>query len=136
MLPPIPCPDPQPPTPTESNPWQREHEEALAAELEEARRQEQKLQQELEAEEEARLGLDEQYNSLQEEVEGKTRKLKKLWGKFKTAQVCVPHHCDAFGPQMPPSSGPSGGEAAVGEIPRAPCQHTSSKLRVTRGCGP
>ena len=62
-------------------------EEALAAELEEARRQEQTLQAELEAEEEARLGLDEQYNSLQEEVEGKTRKLKKLWGKFKTAQV-------------------------------------------------
>jgi len=68
---------------------QREMEAQLDSELEERRREEQRLAEEVEKEEEARLGLDEQYNSLQEEIEGKTRKLKKLWGKFKTAQAEV-----------------------------------------------
>ena len=40
----------------------------------------------MEEEEEARLGLEEKYSSLQEEVEGKGRKLKKLWTKYKAAQ--------------------------------------------------
>jgi len=39
------------------------------------------------ADEEAKLGLVESYATLQDEVEGKTRKLKKLWTKYKAAQV-------------------------------------------------
>lgn len=108
---------------------QRELNLQLDAELEERRREEQRLAAEVEAHEEAKLGLDEQYNSLQvanhpsskadrtrrwngrvarsavlctfdelslielvarlvqEEVEGKSRKLKKLWAKYKTAQA-------------------------------------------------
>ena len=71
---------------------QRELEEELA----ERRRQEQQLAAELEAEEEARLGLEEQYSSLQEEIEGKTRKLKKLWGKYKAAQAEVQDQQNEF----------------------------------------
>ena len=44
------------------------------------------MQKRMEEEEEARLGLEEKYSSLQEEVEGKGRKLKKLWTKYKAAQ--------------------------------------------------
>ena len=45
------------------------------------------MAREVEVQEEAKLGLEEQYSSLHEEIEGKTRKLKKLWAKYKTAQV-------------------------------------------------
>lgn len=44
---------------------QRETAAKLSAELEERRREEQRLAAEVEAHEEAKLGLDEQYNSLQ-----------------------------------------------------------------------
>eukprot|EP00967_Tisochrysis_lutea_P101627 scaffold152627_cov27-Tisochrysis_lutea.AAC.3 len=55
-------------------------------------------------EEEKRLGLEESYATLQEEVEGKTKKLKKLWSKYKAAQaeikdvqVCVSLSCRSGG---------------------------------------
>jgi len=68
---------------------QAEEQRRLEEEREERRRQEQALAAQVEAEEEARLGFDEKYNSLEEEIEGKTRKLKKLWAKFKSAQAEV-----------------------------------------------
>ena len=45
------------------------------------------IAEKLEAEETARLGQEEQYGSLQEEIESKTKKLKKLYAKFKAAQA-------------------------------------------------
>ena len=59
----------------------------LEEEEQEQRRVEQALAEQIEAEETARLGQEEQYNSLQEEIEGKTKKLKKLYAKFKAAQA-------------------------------------------------
>ena len=56
-------------------------------EIEARRREEESLKQQLEAEEEARLGQEEHYSTLQEEVEAKTQKLKKLFAKFKAAQA-------------------------------------------------
>ena len=56
-------------------------------ELQERRRQEEDMSKRLEEEETARLGQEEQYNSLQEEIEAKTKKLKKLYTKFKAAQA-------------------------------------------------
>jgi len=53
--------------------------------LEERAEREQELAQELAEKEEERLRLDEQYSSLQDEVEDKTNKLKKLWTKYQTA---------------------------------------------------
>ena len=61
-------------------------EAAKAEQLAEQRAREQEMQKRMEEEEEARLGLEEKYSSLQEEVEGKGRKLKKLWTKYKAAQ--------------------------------------------------
>ena len=70
------------------NLMEQEEEQRLAAsameeEIAERKRQEQELLSEQELEEEARLGMEEHYNSLQEEADAKTRKLKKLWGKYK-----------------------------------------------------
>ena len=50
----------------------------------------------MEEEEVSRLGVEEQYNSLAEEIEGKTRKLKKLFGKFKAAQAEIKDLQDEF----------------------------------------
>eukprot|EP00964_Phaeocystis_antarctica_P050881 scaffold29632_cov50-Phaeocystis_antarctica.AAC.1 len=61
----------------------------MEEEIAERKRQEQELLSEQELEEEARLGMEEHYNSLQEEADAKTRKLKKLWGKYKGAQAEV-----------------------------------------------
>jgi len=54
-------------------------------ELEKRQEQEEELAKELAEKEEERLRLDEQYSSLQDEVEDKTNKLKKLWTKYQTA---------------------------------------------------
>lgn len=51
-------------------------------ELEERRRQEKELARELAEKEEQGLVMEEQYVSLQDEVEVKTKKLKKLWSKY------------------------------------------------------
>ena len=55
-------------------------------ELEERKRQELELARELAEKEEATLLMEEQYSSLQDEVEVKTRKLKKLWTKYQAAK--------------------------------------------------
>ena len=60
----------------------REQQKAIEArKLEEVR-----LQQALEEEQTKRLGQEERYNSLAEEAESKSRKLKQLWSKFRAAQ--------------------------------------------------
>lgn len=53
--------------------------------IEEQKRQEMLLARELAEREDSNLLLEEQYASLQEEVDDKTRKLKKLWSKHKAA---------------------------------------------------
>jgi kinesin family protein 3/17 len=55
-------------------------------ELRERQTQEVRLARELAEKEEANLQLEEHFSSLQEEVEVKTKKLKKLWTKYQTAQ--------------------------------------------------
>jgi kinesin family protein 3/17 len=55
------------------------------AELQERQMQEAKLARELSEKEEMNLQLEEHFSSMQEEVEVKTKKLKKLWSKYQTA---------------------------------------------------
>jgi Kinesin motor domain len=62
-------------------------------ELEERRRQEEALARELE---EANLMIEEQYTSMAEEVEAKTRKLKKVWNKLQAAQAEARDLADEF----------------------------------------
>ena len=61
-------------------------------ELRDRQEQEARMARELAEKEEANLQLEEHFSSLQEEVEVKTKKLKKLWTKFQSAtreaQVC------------------------------------------------
>lgn len=54
-------------------------------ELQERMLQESKLARELAEKEEMNLQLEEHFSSLQEEVEVKTKKLKKLWAKYQGA---------------------------------------------------
>jgi kinesin family protein 3/17 len=54
-------------------------------ELQERQMQEAKLARELSEKEEMNLQLEEHFSSMQEEVEVKTKKLKKLWSKYQTA---------------------------------------------------
>lgn len=54
-------------------------------ELRERTMQEAKLARELAEKEEMNLQLEEHFSSLQEEVEVKTKKLKKLWAKYQAA---------------------------------------------------
>lgn len=54
-------------------------------ELRERQQQEARLARELAEKEEANLQLEEHFSSLQEEVEVKTKKLKKLWAKYQGA---------------------------------------------------
>jgi len=56
-------------------------------ELEERKRQEMLLSRELAERQEAQLVAEDQYSSLQEEVEAKNKKLKKLWAKFQQAKT-------------------------------------------------
>lgn len=53
--------------------------EESARELEERKRKEEELRKQLEEKEQERLDIEEKYSSLQEEVAGKTKKLKKVW---------------------------------------------------------
>ncbi|KAL3880211.1 hypothetical protein ACJMK2_032468 [Sinanodonta woodiana] len=50
-----------------------------AKELEERKKREEELRRKLEEKEQERLDIEEKYSSLQEEVAGKTKKLKKVW---------------------------------------------------------
>lgn len=54
-------------------------------ELRERQQEEARLARELAEKEEANLQLEEHFSSLQEEVEVKTKKLKKLWSKYQAA---------------------------------------------------
>lgn len=54
-------------------------------ELRERQQQEAQLARELAEKEEAALQLEEHFSSLQEEVDVKTKKLKKLWQKYQAA---------------------------------------------------
>ena len=65
-------------------------------ELRERQMQEAALARELAEKEEANLQLEEHFSSLQEEVEVKTKKLKKLWGKFQQAQREVKEQEEEF----------------------------------------
>ena len=63
----------------------QEHELRKATiELEERRRQELELARELEKREEDQILVEEQFESLQDEVDAKSRKLKKVWSKYQT----------------------------------------------------
>ncbi|XP_040261690.1 kinesin-like protein KIF3A isoform X1 [Bufo bufo] len=55
-------------------------------ELEERRRRAEKLRKELEEKEQERLDIEEKYTSLQEEAQGKTKKLKKVWTMLMAAK--------------------------------------------------
>lgn len=72
---------------------QEEELRAAQMELEERRRQEEALARELE---EANLLIEEQYASMAEEVEAKTRKLKKVWNKLQSAQAEARDLADEF----------------------------------------
>nr|XP_039263743.1 kinesin-like protein KIF3A [Styela clava] len=48
-------------------------------ELQERRDQQEELRKQIEEKEAERINIEEKYNSLQEEIQGKTRKLKKIW---------------------------------------------------------
>ncbi|XP_041444665.1 kinesin-like protein KIF3A isoform X3 [Xenopus laevis] len=55
-------------------------------ELEERRKRAEKLRKELEEKEQERLDIEEKYTSLQEEAQGKTKKLKKVWTMLMAAK--------------------------------------------------
>ncbi|XP_055015500.1 kinesin-like protein KIF3A isoform X1 [Boleophthalmus pectinirostris] len=66
-------------------------------ELEERRRRAEQLRKELEEKEQERLDIEEKYTSLQEEAQGKTKKLKKVWtmlmaAKSEMADLQQEHH--------------------------------------------
>lgn len=64
--------------------------------IQEQRRKERELQKELETRQEQQLQAEESYASLQEEVDVKTRKLKKLWGIVQSAKQEVSDLQDEF----------------------------------------
>ncbi|KAK1904534.1 Kinesin-like protein KIF3A [Dissostichus eleginoides] len=71
-------------------------------ELEERRRRAEKLRRELEEKEQERLDIEEKYTSLQEEAQGKTKKLKKVWtmlmaAKSEMADLQQEHHREIEG---------------------------------------
>ncbi|KAF1415996.1 KIF3A protein, partial [Chauna torquata] len=55
-------------------------------ELEERRKRAEQLRKELEEKEQERLDIEEKYTSLQEEAQGKTKKLKKVWTMLMAAK--------------------------------------------------
>ncbi|XP_074529546.1 kinesin-like protein KIF3A isoform X2 [Halichoeres trimaculatus] len=71
-------------------------------ELEERRRRAEQLRRELEEKEQERLDIEEKYTSLQEEAQGKTKKLKKVWtmlmaAKSEMADLQQEHHREIEG---------------------------------------
>ncbi|KAI1717077.1 kinesin motor domain-containing protein [Ditylenchus destructor] len=56
-------------------------------ELERARQSEHELQRRLDSQQAERMDIEERYNTLQEEVQGKTRKLKKAWQAYTQAKA-------------------------------------------------
>uniref|UniRef100_A0A8D0A571 Kinesin-like protein n=1 Tax=Sander lucioperca TaxID=283035 RepID=A0A8D0A571_SANLU len=71
-------------------------------ELEERRRRAERLRRELEEKEQERLDIEEKYTSLQEEAQGKTKKLKKVWtmlmaAKSEMADLQQEHHREIEG---------------------------------------
>uniref|UniRef100_A0A667YL99 Kinesin-like protein n=1 Tax=Myripristis murdjan TaxID=586833 RepID=A0A667YL99_9TELE len=71
-------------------------------ELEERRRRAEQLRKELEEKEQERLDIEEKYTSLQEEAQGKTKKLKRVWtmlmaAKSEMADLQQEHHREIEG---------------------------------------
>uniref|UniRef100_A0A9J8DE19 Kinesin-like protein n=1 Tax=Cyprinus carpio carpio TaxID=630221 RepID=A0A9J8DE19_CYPCA len=71
-------------------------------ELEERRKRAEQLRRELEEKEQERLDIEEKYTSLQEEAQGKTKKLKKVWtmlmaAKSEMADLQQEHHREIEG---------------------------------------
>uniref|UniRef100_A0A8B9KJP5 Kinesin-like protein n=1 Tax=Astyanax mexicanus TaxID=7994 RepID=A0A8B9KJP5_ASTMX len=71
-------------------------------ELEERRKRAEQLRKELEEKEQERLDIEEKYTSLQEEAQGKTKKLKKVWtmlmaAKSEMADLQQEHHREIEG---------------------------------------
>jgi kinesin family protein 3/17 len=64
--------------------------------LEKQRLEELRLRQEKQAEADKAIAIEEQFNNVQEEVEVKTRKLKKLWGKFQESEETLKDERAAF----------------------------------------
>ncbi|KAG5457042.1 MAG: P-loop containing nucleoside triphosphate hydrolase protein, partial [Olpidium bornovanus] len=64
--------------------------------VEEKRRAQRELQQQVEAKQENQLQMEESYASLQEEVDVKTKKLKKLWAKLQAAKSEIGDLQDEF----------------------------------------
>jgi kinesin family protein 3/17 len=54
------------------------------------------MQQEMAAKAEAALANEEQFSNVQQEVEMKTKKLKKLWAKFQEAETTLKEEREAF----------------------------------------
>ncbi|XP_077388014.1 kinesin-like protein KIF3A isoform X2 [Festucalex cinctus] len=72
------------------------------SELEERRRRAERLRKELEEKEQERLDIEEKYTNLQEEAQGKTKKLKKVWSmlmaaKSELADLQQEHHREIEG---------------------------------------
>ena len=65
-------------------------------ELEQQRLSELRMQQEMAAKAEAALANEEQFSNVQQEVEMKTKKLKKLWAKFQEAETTLKEEREAF----------------------------------------
>ncbi|CAI9727654.1 KIF3A isoform X1 [Octopus vulgaris] len=61
--------------------------EESACELEERKKREEELRKALEEKEQERLDIEEKYSTLQEEVIGKTKKLKKCWSMYTQAKI-------------------------------------------------
>jgi kinesin family protein 3/17 len=64
--------------------------------LEQQRVAELRMQQEIAAKAEAALANEEQFSNVQQEVEMKTKKLKKLWTKFQDAETTLKEEREAF----------------------------------------
>lgn len=60
--------------------------EESAKQLEEQLKAEEALQEEIRAREDEQINIEEQYKSLEEEIAGKTKKMKKVWGMLQSAK--------------------------------------------------
>ncbi|KAJ3416519.1 Kinesin-like protein kif3b [Chytridiales sp. JEL 0842] len=74
---------------------ERELQEAQLT-IQEQKRAERELQQRLEMKQEVQLQMEESYASLQDEVDSKSKKLKKLWAKLQTAKAEISDLQDEF----------------------------------------
>ena len=76
--------------------------QASAKELDERKAKEEELRRQLEEKEQVRLDIEEKYSNLQEEVAGKTKKLKKVWTMLMQAKSEVSNARDTGSVQILP----------------------------------